>query len=258
MTTVRNFVLLLKAQKCDENNDKYDSKLMQEGFVVKQVKTLEFEYKNLDKLRISLDEPEKFSGIIFASPRCVIATKLALEGSKINKKWTLKDNFVVGETTAEKAAQDLDLDCSGKETGNANNLADILLQDKNKYDKPFLFPHGNLKTDILKNRIQSELSLHEICMYDTIPNPRVEEELKSVTNCYTSIPEYVVFFSPSGVNSTLSYLKEMNINLMKLVAIGPTTEAAMEQLGLNIYGTAHRPTPDDLLDVIRGKIKESV
>lgn len=44
-------------------------------------------------------------------------------------------------------------------------------------------------------------------MYDTISNPNIKTELEQVTNNSSDIQEYVVFFSPSGLKSSLDYLR---------------------------------------------------
>lgn len=52
-----------------------------------------------------------------------------------------------------------------------------------------------------------KLALGEVHVYDTIPNPNLKQELANVTLNFTAIPEYVVFFSPSGVESSIDFLR---------------------------------------------------
>lgn len=86
--------------------------------------------------------------------------------------------------------------------------------DELKYDKPFLFPHGNLKTDTLRTHFSKVgIGLGEVLVYETIPNPNLRKELADTTADFTQIPEYVVFFSPSGVQSSISLIRAIDADL---------------------------------------------
>lgn len=83
-----------------------------------------------------------------------------------------------------------------------------LLLEKKEYTKPFLFPHGNLKTDILSRELgQCGISMENVLVYETVANPDIEKEIVEVTDNYRNIPEYIVFFSPSGLTSSVNFLK---------------------------------------------------
>ncbi|KAJ8935062.1 hypothetical protein NQ314_013035 [Rhamnusium bicolor] len=211
----RKCVLLLKTQKRDGSVDKYEDLLQSNGFEVKQVKTLVFDFKNMDILKEKLTRSIDYEGIILSSPRCVHAIYLALHNDeRLIQNWQMKHNFVVGETTHMDALEKLQLDCNGKESGNAVNLSKVILENKSLYNKPFLFPHGNLKTDTLNLELGKEgLTIEGVLVYDTIANPNIEKEMKNVTDDFSSIPEYVVFFSPSGLHSSVNYLKKIPVDL---------------------------------------------
>lgn len=122
--------MLLKTQKTDNQNDKYENCLNENGFSVKQCKTIIFNFRNLECLEEKLSRPHEYEGIIFSSPRCVQAVHLAVKNEQeiILKQWQSKDNFVVGEATYKEALETLQLNCKGKQTGNAANLSQFLLQ----------------------------------------------------------------------------------------------------------------------------------
>lgn len=127
---MRNTVLLLKSQKTDEITDKYEQLLVKNGYGVQQIKTLIFDYKNLPILAEKLNKPDDYSGIVLSSPRCVKAVQLALETRELNRRWLGNENFVVGEATFAAARECLGLVCKGGETGNANNLAELIIKGK--------------------------------------------------------------------------------------------------------------------------------
>lgn len=126
---LENCVLLLKSQKGDNQNDKYENCMVESGFSVTQCKTLIFNFRNLGCLEEKLSRPSKYEGIIFSSPQCVQAIYLAVKNGHedVWKQWHLKTNFVVGEATYKEALEKLQLDCKGKETGNAMNLSQFIL-----------------------------------------------------------------------------------------------------------------------------------
>ncbi|CAH2006414.1 unnamed protein product [Acanthoscelides obtectus] len=208
---LKKSVLLLKSQKDEGANDKYEDLLKSNGFKVCQVKTLIFDFKNIDWLKDKLLNSEKYAGIVFSSPRCVQAVCLAIEDNReVMDNWQAKYNYVVGEATYSEALEKTGLRCKGKEAGNAANLAKIILQCKDQLEKPLLFPHGNLKTDTLKNELGKEgVDIEGVLVYETIPNPGIEAEIKRATNDFSNIQEYIVFFSPSGVYSSLKFLKDI-------------------------------------------------
>lgn len=89
-----------------------------------------------------------------------------------------------------------------------------MVVDKSQLTRPFLFPHGNLKTDTLKLELGKEnLEIEEILVYDTLSNPNIGQELAECTNNFRNIPEYVIFFSPSGLHSSVEYLRKLLIDL---------------------------------------------
>lgn len=90
--------------------------------------------------------------------------------------------------------------------------------EKDGFTKPFLFPHGNLKTDTL---YKQGLRLDETLVYETVANPCLEDDFASVTNGFAVVPEFVVFFSPSGVQSTLDCIKRVPVDwsLLKVIFV---------------------------------------
>lgn len=92
--------------------------------------------------------------------------------------------------------------------------------DKASYVKPFLYPHGNLKSDTLFEELKKEgVCLDGILIYKTVDNPDLDKEFLFATDNLSVLPEYVVFFSPSGVQSVLNYIKKVPVDwsLLKVI-----------------------------------------
>lgn len=235
MTIVKNSVMLLKTQKNDDEIDKYEELLKENNFRVLNLNTLIFKFHNLDNLAHKIKNTN-YHGFIFSSPRCVEAVYLALNEQKLDDLWKHKNNYAVGEATSKAALHKLGIECKGKESGNAKNLAKVIMEEYTDDGCPFLFPHGNLKTDTLKREFEGTLiKMDLVHVYDTLPNPNIENDIKEATDNYTKLSEFVVYFSPSGVHSSIDHLRNFSeLNNVKFIAIGPVTEEAMEKENLKI------------------------
>ncbi|XP_018336370.1 uroporphyrinogen-III synthase isoform X2 [Agrilus planipennis] len=203
MIIAANLVLLFKAQKGNETENKYEDVLHKNGFKTEQLKSIDFNFINLDKLQEKLMNPDAYQGIIFSSPRCVEGVAKALKRSKLNTEWKNKHNYVVGEMTYKCAFEDLGLDCMGKDSGNGEKLSAIIIKDVSMQDsRPFLMPCGNLKTDTIETRLNEfKIPTEAVTVYETITNPNFAREFSNVTDDFEKIPEFMVFFSPSGVKA---------------------------------------------------------
>lgn len=251
MKIVKNCVLLLKADKSEDENDLFEVILTNAGFAVKRLKTLEFKNINLEQLSKKLNNFNNYSGIIFTTPRTVKAIS-GITNEHLNSEWKNKLNYAVGETTSKLALEELHLQCKGQESGNASNLAKVIINDKNNLLKSLLLPCGNLKTDTLINELnKASIPVDIITVYQTVINSTLENDFNILTKNYTEIPEYFVYFSPSGVNCTYDYIQRFNILAdIQFIAIGPTTESALINKNLKVKSVAQKPTPQELLIAI--------
>lgn len=85
------------------------------------------------------------------------------------------------------------------------------------YNKPFLFPCGNLKKETLQQRLKEHnIEVEPITIYETKKNEHLAEEFSNLTNNFTNISEFVIFFSPSGVHFTAEIFKPLPLNDMKV------------------------------------------
>ncbi|XP_069674066.1 uroporphyrinogen-III synthase-like [Periplaneta americana] len=253
MKVARGEVLIFKAPTEDSISEKdpYKKRIEEAGYKTSYIPVLDFEYFNLNKLLQHLQNPEKFSGLIFTSPRAVKAVACLTDASALLEVWRNHPTFVVGEGTANVLKNELNLCGQGSGAGNAGALADIILQ--NRYEYPLLFPCGNLKRDELPTRLaEGGVNLVQVTVYRTQVHQQLEQRLQEVVHQSDGFPEVVVYFSPSGLKFTVPILHKLEVPLeeLKFVAIGPTTQEAILDYNLKVWSVASRPTPEHLLEAV--------
>ncbi|XP_037935179.1 uroporphyrinogen-III synthase-like [Teleopsis dalmanni] len=247
----RQTIVFLKSET--ESSDMYNDVLREHGKNVIFVTTLVFCFKNLDDLRAKLLQPDKYSGIIFNSPRSVEAVENALNDMELNPGWKLLHNYAVGELTHNLAMQNLQqLFTHGKQSGNAASLSQFIINnfDGNK-ERPLLIPCGNLQTDALRTNLTENGFDVETCeVYETKCNPDLAENLETALKDDTV--DTLTFFSPSGFNCTYDVFKAKNLSFdkYKLVAIGPSTRRAIESKGCIVHRTAERPNVEYIVKAL--------
>jgi uroporphyrinogen-III synthase len=247
-------VLILKSES--ESTEAYTSLLQANDFQPIFVPTLDFSFKNLDELSDKLLSPYKYSGLIFTSPRSITAVRDALRGQRLKDDWKSMENYCVGETSHELVLSTLDLHTKGQYSGNASNLADFMKTEL--YNKtitlPFLFPCGNLKQDVLQNKLSEYgYSLECVEVYETVPHKDLENNLIALFgDTENDDVEYLLFFSPSGINYCAPVFKKYNFDLAakKIIAIGPSTKKTIENKGYTVHRTAEKPSPEHVLSAL--------
>ncbi|XP_076461849.1 uroporphyrinogen-III synthase-like isoform X2 [Babylonia areolata] len=254
---IRGTVLLLKAPK-DTGEDPFVVMLKQAGYRVVLVPVLSFNFVNQEILASALSNADKYSGIIFTSVRAVQAVDKALPKLRNADAHTSPHHlrcFVVGHTTAS-AAKEAHFQPQGADTGNAEKLADFILDAMDKGEKrPLLYPCAQLRRDTLLDRLQSsDCNIEEVIAYETVPSEAIQ---KDVTCAFSSEdpPDSVVYFSPSGVQFTESLVEEGVLPLKSLMvyALGPATEQALVSRHFPVAGVAAKPDPDSLLQLLLKK-----
>ena len=150
---------------------------------------------------------------------------------------------MVGQGTGQIVKNDLGLESVGEEAGNAENLANFILTFKElDRSKKILFPKGNLARETLTQTLKSsDYNIDEVVTYTTHSNPNLAAIIEKLT-----VPEFIVFFSPSGVTASWSLILkrfENEFDQIKIVAIGPTTASEIEKQGYNKSRIVKKPSP---------------
>jgi len=211
---------------------------------VSTVSPLGFEFVNDSDLRMKLDNPDGYSGIVCTSQRTVEAVRRCSSG-QLDEKWTAQlPCYVVGPGTAAKVrdllkwSHDLVI---GQESGSAEQLIKLLPNEA----RPLLYPCGQMET--LSKHLKDLSRLDKVVAYQTCKSPNLEKELGLLPTTL----EVVVFFSPSGVKYAFQNLIEGKI-LKHVVAIGPTTnEALLKALPESVsLHQAESPSPEGVKHVL--------
>ncbi|XP_072029874.1 uroporphyrinogen-III synthase-like isoform X2 [Amphiura filiformis] len=210
-------VLLLKAVKPGEEGDLYVQALAKENYEVSLCSPISFKFTNLQQLTASLQQPSKFSGIIFSSPRTVQAVEKCLPdlGQDGLPGWKPLTAYCVGQATANSVRDDLGLNPVGEQSGNAQNLAKIILEGTKAGSKPLLFPCGTLRRETIPDSLQKagvDFKAHVV--YETIPHPDLEASINQYFE--KGMPEFIVFFSPSGVRFSKEFLTKYAMDKIQL------------------------------------------
>ncbi|XP_052828583.1 uroporphyrinogen-III synthase isoform X3 [Octopus bimaculoides] len=254
----KNSVILFKSP-AEGENDIFLAELQKSELTVNVVPVLSFQSLHTDVLaqKLSGDARNKYSGIIFTSTRSVVVVDSAIKQlTAYNKKTTCKDLkcFVVGKSTATSAAN-LGFKPTGENSGHGKKLAEFILKEIEKKSdcKPILFPCSKIRNDDLPTHLkQNGIPVEEITVYETLPNPHLHICIDGVCKALKGQPEYLVFFSPSGVDSALPFITPVwDMSQSKVLALGPSTEKQLKAKSIKISGVSKGPTPVDLVKLIK-------
>lgn len=173
------------------------------------------------------------------------------DDEKYLSSWQRLAAYCVGPATASLAENYLGLErCLGSQSGNANDLAEIIISDIEKISKPLLYPCSEIARDTIDQVLtKNRINLKKLVAYRTIPRESLEADFLNVVG---SVPKIFVFFSPSAVRYLVSVLKKHpnNIKNIRAVAIGPVTKQSLIEADLTVYATATKPNSESLLEAI--------
>ncbi|KAI9919964.1 hypothetical protein PsorP6_015501 [Peronosclerospora sorghi] len=166
---------------------------------------LTFEYLNEAQLLDVLTHLERYSGILVTSPRSAIAVsnavnKLELElKQQVFKKLQSMPVFSVGAATSRELLP-LGVICKGDDAGSTDMLSEYLHHNggfpADCKEKPMMFLCGDKRRDVLPDSFRSRcLPVEELVVYQTcaLQNIAIPDECR--------VPDWLVFFSPSGLEA---------------------------------------------------------
>lgn len=240
-------VLLFRAPK-EGTTDLFEKELREHKYKPVSIPVLDFNYINIDKLSQCLIQYRDYSAIVFTSQRAVEATQLSISDSSKEVNYSDLTCYVVGGSTC-KAAKDAGFNAVYGDAGNAEKLAEYIITEEKCRDKPILYPCGNLRRDTLSKKLkEAGFCLNEIEVYETVRNKSIKLKVEELIQ-HQGLPEYVVYFSPSGVQYTEDIVSSgiLPLDQLKVIAIGPTTEKELREKDIPVYSVASIPDPEGLI-----------
>ena len=88
-------------------------------------------------------------------------------------------------------------------------------------------------------------------MYETHPHKQFQQNFTKYTQSIKL--DIIVFFSPSGAELFLSFIKENvdNFRAISIICIGKTTADAITNMNEIVSGVAKKPTPQCLVEAVK-------
>ncbi|KAI9656710.1 MAG: hypothetical protein M1829_000369 [Trizodia sp. TS-e1964] len=228
------------------------------------------------------EHQRKYAGLIFTSQRAVegFARLVAEESEKQAAGFPFLREiplYTVGPATTrglEAIPSPTPLNVLGGESGNGATLARFILQHYNAIYPPdtprlpLLFLAGEKRLDVIPSILSApenladsvytpkdRISVTELVVYDAMPRASFKEEFAVVlAKCKPKIPVWVVVFSPSGCDTMVECLRQLDQQApdrrVFVATIGPTTRDHLRRLSFEPDVCAAKPTPEKLAEGI--------
>ncbi len=205
------------------------------------VPLLSFEMEHEETLREKLAQPEQFDALVLTSPRTVTALQKVWTTGRAPEGWLTKRCLVVGPATAD-GARALGFSVEGEEAGTGASLAGVILGHTDV--SRVLFPSArDARMELYQQLSAAGVEVEKVSVYRTsnLSTPVLPEG---------STPDWLVFFSPSGVAAAVA-IENFPWNA-RAAAIGPTTAQALRQAGHAPSAVAETPDPPGLAHALHG------
>ncbi|XP_076810997.1 uroporphyrinogen-III synthase-like isoform X2 [Clavelina lepadiformis] len=223
--------IVLMRSTVDSKADPYYNALKTSANNVTSIPVLADRFINSEELECQVFSSNSFSGIIFTSKRAVEAVADCCAAG-LPAGWRERPCFVVGDAT-KAAASKLGFPCVGHQSGNADNLAQMIILSK-------------------------DVPLKIIEAYEVTEDPALSSNINTYLREH-SVPSHIVYFSPSGykfAGVVWKQLLDKAIEKVQMVAIGPTTGSVIQKDGFKVL-MASKPTPDNLVQTVRTGLPNS-
>ncbi|CAF0902624.1 unnamed protein product [Didymodactylos carnosus] len=250
-------VLIFRSKCNDDKDDNYEKLLSNDGYNVKTISPIQFQYCNDSLLKEYLKNWTKYYGIIFTSKRAVDAVQFVLKDEQnLIEQWKKKKLYCEGPATAKLVNELFCAQSVGSETGTAEKLAEFIVKDVNRDEKfCLLFPCAEMRNDKLPERLtQANIAFDELTVYGTTISASLESELKDYL--VEKKPDVLGFFSPSGFNNVYEISKKVGLDLENccIVSIGDTTSKRVRCITNDKTIKEERclkPTPVDFYETVK-------
>lgn len=188
---------------------------------------------------------QRYRWVVFASPSGVDALMDALrEAGTVGRLDGVK-LAAVGPRTA-RAVKGYGLDVAAEpEEGTGLALFELVKDSLQPGDEVLLPAAEEGRRELEDSLRDAGLLVTRVTAYRSLPAELPPEALEQLVSAPLDV---AVFASPRTVEAFLEAAGRERLGTARVVAIGPTTASALEQLGLPPAAVAERPTPESLVE----------
>lgn len=275
----------------EDQSDEYIVEFRKKGLMAICIPVLEFSFRNIEELSSLLiesslnNEGNKYStGLIITSPRAVEAIGKAVQliSSKQERDKILegieKDLIlVVGEVSGKKLQSELGIEYNSEaaKTGNVKALVKYIEENINRMEVNstlrFIYPKSSRSENVIETAFQNvpRIDIKPIVSYETKPASNLKgtltNELARISFVEKGLTDKfifnLIFFSPSGLESFLSFSREKFVQQLELIfpgnkiesrysSIGKTTEEALLRENIDVFCVSKMPNAASLVESI--------
>ncbi|KAG2237529.1 tetrapyrrole biosynthesis, uroporphyrinogen III synthase [Thamnidium elegans] len=257
--------------------DQYHDLFLKHGYVPRFIPVLDHESRNLQVIKDMLlvgPHQANFNGLILTSQRSVQAMSEAFNfllqqgqtlSEQVVKEWNQLPVYMVGPQTA-KVLSEFALFNNGHAHHwmvypRAAELIQPLIDGQQQFNGKgrLLFLAGDKRRELIPTELaRAQLEFYEVQSYATCAHADLSRAMQNF-----SIPDWLVYFSPSGLKFLLSCVdletrqkllaacQKDKVNYTKIASIGPTTsDYIWDELGLESDVMAKEPDAQHLVNDI--------
>jgi uroporphyrinogen-III synthase len=188
---------------------------------------------------------QRYRWVVFASPSAVEALMEALrEAGTVDRLRRVKV-AAVGPRTA-RAAEAYGVEIAAEPAENTGQGLFDAIKDSLQTGDEVLLPAAEEGRRELEEALrEAGVLVTRVTAYRSTPSPLPAEALALLE---ASPPDVALFASPRTAEVFLETVGRERLGVARVVAIGPTTAAALERLGMPATTVAERPTSESLVD----------
>lgn len=198
---------------------------------------------------------QRYKWVVFASPSAVEALMEALREAGTQDRLRRVKVAAVGPRTA-RTAKGYGLDIAAEpEEGTGEALFEVIKDGLQTGDEVLLPAAEEGRRELEEGLRELGVLVTRVTAYRSAPVALSPEALELLAQ---APPDVALFASPRTAEVFLEDVGREKLGPARVVAIGPTTAAALERLGLPPAAVAERPTPEALVDAtvlaVRGQV----
>ncbi len=188
---------------------------------------------------------QRYKWVVFASPSSVEALMEALREAGTAHRLHRVKVAAVGPRTA-RTAEAFGLEVSAEPEEGTGEALFQLIKDTLQVGDEVLLPAAEEGRRELEDGLRDVgVLVTRVTAYRSTPAPMPPEALALLES---TPPDVALFASPRTAEAFLEAAGRERLGTARVVAIGPTTAAALERLGMPAAAVAERPTMESLVD----------